>query len=326
MFTVIGEALLDMVQPTVGDTYRALPAGGPLNIAVGLRRLGHPTSMMARLSTGALGQRIRAYAVENGLDLSASPTTDLQATLAFATIDARGQADYDFFVNDTADWGWTAAELANLPTPSRAVHSGSLATILEPGAAEIAEFWADQFSQGDRLLSFDPNIRPMLTGPRETARRTVERFVATSHVVKASDDDLGLLYPDVDPVLSLRTWSDLGPSLVVLTRGPLGCVAVTSDGEVLELPAPPVDVVDTIGAGDAFQAGLLSGLADTERLSPAAVAAMGGDDVGLVLERALAVAALTCTRSGANPPTRAEYEEFGRPARDGRVVGSGVHT
>ena len=98
MFTVLGEALLDMVQPAPGDTYRALPAGGPLNIAVGLRRLGHPTAMMARFSSGALGSRVREFAEASDLDLSASVTTDQQATLAFATVDEQGRATYDFFV------------------------------------------------------------------------------------------------------------------------------------------------------------------------------------------------------------------------------------
>lgn len=308
MFTVLGEALLDMVQPSPGDTYRALPAGGPLNIAVGLRRLGHPTAMMARFSSGALGRRVRQYALDSDLDLSASVTTDQQATLAFATIDAHGRAAYDFFVRDAADWGWTTNELGGLPGTTRAAHTGSLATAIEPGAGVIEDWWETLSRDAEVLLSFDPNIRSALVGSRETAVRRVEAFVARSHVVKASDEDLGWLYPDDHPADAIRRWSRLGPSLAVLTRGPDGCLGVTSRSVEVCLVAPRVAVVDTIGAGDAFQSGLLSALADADQLSPQGASSMSEVDVRRALERALAVAAFTCQRAGANLPTRAEYD------------------
>jgi len=310
VFTVLGEALLDMVQPSPGDTYRALPAGGPLNIAVGLRRLGHTTAMMARFSSGALGMRLRRFALDSGLDLSASVTTDEQATLAFATVDEQGRASYDFFVRDSADWGWTVDELAAVPPATRGIHTGSLATALEPGAGRIVDWWEGQARGGRVLLSFDPNVRPILAGARQTAVRRVERLVSSSHVVKASDEDLGWLYPDLDPADAIRRWARLGPSLAVLTRGPAGCLGVTPDSRDVRIPAPEVAVVDTIGAGDAFQAGLLSGLADAGRLSPRGVSLLSEAVVRRILERALDVAAVTCQRAGANPPTRAEYETF----------------
>ena len=310
MFTVLGEALLDMVQPGPGDIYRALPAGGPLNIAVGLRRLGHPTAMMARFSSGALGTRVREFAAANGLDLAASVTAEQQATLAFATVDGQGRATYDFFVRDSADWGWTEAELAAVPASTRAIHTGSLSAALEPGAARIADWWESHARARDVLLSFDPNVRPALAGRREDAVRRVERFVVSSHVVKASDEDLGWLYPDSDPADVVRHWATLGPSLTVLTRGPEGCVGVTAGLIEVALAAPAVAVVGTIGAGDAFQAGLLSGLADADRLSPNGVSALSEHEVRRVLERALDVAGFTCQRAGADPPTRAEYVAY----------------
>lgn len=308
MFTVLGEALLDLVQPAPGDTYRALPAGGPLNIAVGLRRLGHPTAMMARFSSGALGRRVRRYALDSDLDLSATVTTDQQATLAFATVDGEGRAAYDFFVRDAADWGWTADELAALPDATQAVHTGSLATAIEPGASHIVGWWDTLRDHGHVLLSFDPNIRPALVGARDSAVHRVETLVSRSHVVKASDEDLGWLYPDADPADALRRWARLGPSLAVLTRGPDGCLGVTSGSLEVDLAAPRVSVVDTIGAGDAFQAGLLSALADADHLSPQGVSGLSEVDVRRALERALTVAALTCQRAGASPPTRVEYD------------------
>lgn len=308
MFTVLGEALLDMVQPVPGDTYQALPAGGPLNIAVGLRRLGHPTSMMARFSSGALGDRIRQYAIACDLDLSASVVTDQPVSLAFATIDEGGRASYEFHVRDTADWSWTSEELARFPPESAAIHTGSLATTLEPAAERIVEWWTGLADAGKVVLSFDPNVRPALAGPREAAVRRMERLVAQSHVVKASDEDLAWLYPESPPADAIRRWAQLGPRLAVLTQGPDGAIGVTAAGDVVELPAPEVVVVDTIGAGDAFQAGLLSGLADSGRLTPEAMSRLSGDDVREVLDRALVVAGLTCQRAGANPPTRAEYD------------------
>jgi len=321
LFAVLGEALLDMVQPRPGDTYRALPAGGPLNIAVGLRRLGHPTAMMARFSAGALGARIRKFAVASDLDLSASVTADQQPTLAFATVDAEGRASYDFFVREAADWGWTEVELAAVPEAALALHTGSLATALEPGAVRILAWWESHAGAG-RLLSFDPNVRPDLAGPRQTAVRRVERFVASSNLVKASDEDLAWLYPDIDPVVAVRRWAALGPSLAVLTRGGQGCLGVTSSGVEVSLRAPEVKVVDTIGAGDAFQAGLLSALADAGALAPPALARLGETGVRHALRRALDVAGLTCRRAGADPPTRAEYEAFARQPAGGAGRGT----
>lgn len=308
MFTVLGEALTDMVQPSAGNVYRAMPAGGPLNIAVGLRRLGHPTAMMARFSAGALGERVRRYAVDERLDLSASVVTDEQATLAFATLDESGRASYDFYINGTADWGWTDAELGRVPASSQAVHTGSLAAAVEPGATGISRLWSDLHSVGQVLLSFDPNVRPAIAGARQVAVRRIERLVALSHVVKASDEDLGWLYPDTDPEEAIRGWVGLGPALCVLTRGDEGSLGVTSDLVAVEVAAPQVTPVDTIGAGDAFQAGLLSAIADSGRLSPRTIYALTEDDVQGVLGRAATVAALTCERAGADPPTRAEYE------------------
>ena len=310
MFTVLGEALLDMVQPSPGDVYRALPAGGPLNIAVALRRLGHPTSMMARFSSGALGARLLLHAKESGLDLSASVRTDEQTTLAFATVDEQGRASYDFYVHETADWGWTPVELDALPASSRAVHTGSLATAVEPGASRILDWWSGLAGAGNVLLSFDPNVRPALAGGREVAVRRTEAFVALSDVVKASDEDLSWLYPDRDPEASIRAWASLGPAVAVLTRGPHGCLGVREDGEEAEVAAPTITVVDTIGAGDAFQAGLLSGLAAADRLAPDRIRSLTLEEMSTSLSRAVAVAALTCGRAGADPPTAAAVDDF----------------
>lgn len=308
MFTVIGEALLDMVQPVPGGAFSPRPGGGPMNIAVGLKRLGHPTALMARLSTGALGDIVRHHIEGNELELATCVSTIEQTTLAFATLDEERRASYEFYVEGTADWGWTDEELGSLPPEAAAVHTGSLAAFLAPGADAVLARWQRWNAEGRLLLSFDPNVRPALVGPRPEAVSRVERFVAASHVVKASDEDLEWLYPDQPPDEAVRRWAQIGPELVVMTRGADGCLAVRRDGgAVLERPGRSVAVVDTIGAGDAFESGLLSGLADATDLQPGGVERLSDEDLLTVLDRAIWVSALTCQREGADPPTRAEY-------------------
>lgn len=316
MFTVIGEALLDLVQPTPGGSYDPRPGGGPLNIAVGLQRLGHPTELMARLSRGSLGQLVRRYAEQNGLGLAHAAETDELATLAFATLDQQGRATYEFYVEGTADWGWTAAELSALPAGARAVHCGSLATAITPGADAILRVVQRVHAERSALVSFDPNVRSALVGPRDEAVARVERFVAAAHVVKASDEDLAWLYPNSAALDVLARWIRSGPGLAVLTRGVAGCAAVTAAGAEVDVSGIEVGVADTIGAGDAFMAGLLSGLADADRLHPDAVSALATDDLRDVLQRATVVSALTCERVGADPPTRAEYSAYHRELSD----------
>ncbi len=306
MFAVIGEALLDMVQPVADGPYDARPGGGPLNIAVGLRRLGYPTQLLARLSTGPLGAAVRQHAETNGLDLAGCVDTDDKTTLAFATIDGEGRASYDFYVEGTADWGWTPEELTDIPDSVEVLHTGSLASVIPPGAAVIAGLFTRLHEAGRVLLSYDPNVRPALAGERTVAVATVESFVAHSHVVKTSDEDLDWLYPGESPDDVLRRWSGLGPSLVVMTAGADGCRALAG-GVAIDVPGQSVDVVDTIGAGDAFESGLLAGLADAGLVTPAALPTISPDVASSVLRQATLVAALTCQRAGADPPSRDEY-------------------
>lgn len=310
MFTVIGEALLDLVQPTLEGPYVAQPGGGPLNVAVGLQRLGHPTELMARLSQGSLGQVVRRHAEQNGVGLTHSVPTNDPATLAFASLDQHGHASYEFYVQGTADWGWTAAELAALPAGTRAVHCGSLAAAITPGAEAILATVQSVRAAGKALISFDPNVRPALVGTRLTAVARVEQFVAAAHVVKASDQDLAWLYPDTGALDVLASWLRLGSALVVVTRGAAGCVALTAQRVQVEELAVEVPVEDTIGAGDAFMSGLLSGLADGRRLSPAGVAGISQADLRVALRQASVVSALTCERVGADPPTREECAAY----------------
>jgi fructokinase len=309
VFTVVGEALLDMVQVERGGDFAARPGGGPMNIAIGLQRLGHPTELMARLSTGALGAIVREHVERNGVGLAAAVSTDEQTTLAFASLDEHGRATYDFYVHDTADWGWTITELDRLPPTTQVIHTGSLATAIEPAADAIASLLERLHDAGAVLTSYDPNVRPALVGSRTAAVTQVERLVRAAHVAKASDEDLGWLYPGIPAQDSLHRWSEMGPALVVMTRGPDGCVGLVSGGEPVPVPGRQVQLVDTIGAGDSFSSALLSGLADAGCATPATIGGVTSDVLERVLSRATLAAALTCQRAGADPPTRAELDE-----------------
>ncbi|MEJ7690262.1 MAG: carbohydrate kinase [Nocardioidaceae bacterium] len=307
MSAVIGEVLLDMLQLEPGGPYVAHPGGGPLNVAVGLQRLGHDTSLMARMSTSRLGETVRRYADANGLDLTACVDTDEMLTLAFANVDDEHHTSYDFYVEGTADWAWSDEELTRLPAATTVLHTGSLVTMLAPGAAALARLFTRLRAEGRVLLSFDPNIRPALAGDRADAVSKVESFVACAHVVKASSEDLSWLYPHDDLDAVMGRWLALGPSIVVLTAGKDGCRAVVAGGDTIAVGGESATVVDTIGAGDAFQSGLLSGLLVGGLGSPSALSTITPDQAAAILRRASLVAALTCQRSGADPPSADEY-------------------
>jgi fructokinase len=313
MITVLGEAVVDMVEAAEHGLYRAHPGGSPLNVAVGLARLGHPTALLARISRDAFGRMFREHLTASGVDLSYLVEASQPSTLAVASLDPAGVATYDFWLDGTADWQWTPDELAGpLPVGVVALHTGSMALEVPPGAAVVADLVRREHERSEVTISYDPNIRLSRLGPREAAVRAVEEIVGLADVVKVSADDLAWLLPDEEPAAVARRWAQTGPALVVVTLGGAGAVAATPSGVVVDRPTPPVDVVDTVGAGDAFTSGLLGWLADRGALGSAgrtALAALDQDTVAEALDRAALVAALTCARPGADPPTRAELEQ-----------------
>jgi fructokinase len=303
MLTVLGEAVVDLVAE--GDRrYVAHPGGSPLNVAVGLGRLRQPVSLAARLSRDAFGAMFRAHLADSGVDPRHLVDATQPSTLAVASLDDAGVATYDFWTDGTADWQWTDDELAAVVGDDTvALHTGSIALELEPGAARIVALLG---RVRDRTtISYDPNVRLAKRGPVEAGRAAVERVVGLAHLVKVSAEDLEWLYPGEPPVAAAERWAQAGPGLVVVTLGGDGAVALAPGRRAVHRDAPPVEVVDTVGAGDAFSAGLLGALADRHALG------RGGDglvtvDLPGVLERACLVAAITCSRAGANPPTREE--------------------
>ncbi|MWA02668.1 carbohydrate kinase [Actinomadura sp. LD22] len=286
---VLGEALVDLVGEPGGRRFRADPGGSPANVAVGLARLGADATLLTRLGDDAFGRLVTDHVTASGAALDARPAAF--TSLAIVPVDAAGVPSYDFALS------WDPAPV-RLPPDTAVLHTGSLAAAIVPDAVEAAMREAP-------VVTYDPNVRPAFARDRTAERERVERQVELSDVVKASDEDLAWLYPGTDPAEVARRWHDLGPALVVVTRGPRGCIAINEAG-LIERPAPPVEVVDTVGAGDAFMSGLLSGLLAGGLLDPAKRTALlraGETLLSAPLAKALAAAAYTCARPGADPPT-----------------------
>lgn len=185
--------------------------------------------------------------------------------------------------------------------------TGSLALAMPPGAQALEAFVASEHRRGEVFIAYDPNIRPALAGTRVAETARVERQIALAHLLKASEEDLGWLYPGCDPVEVAHRWQRVCGGWVVVTRGAQGACSILPSGEEVAVPGHAVHVADTIGAGDAFLAGLLAAIADRRLLGPSAHAVLRGltDDVVIqAMSYASTVAAFACTRAGANPPTR----------------------
>lgn len=319
MVCVIGEALIDLVMdPATVDSpgpkgYLAHPGGSPFNVAVGLARLGQPSRLLGRLSRDAFGRQLRAHAEANGVDLRHAVDAAEASTLAVVSLDADRNASYDFYRTGTADWQWSSQELDRMPADTAWIHTGSLASWIEPGAGVIADQLRRRRDRQPVVISYDPNIRPALLPDHDAALAQVETMVGLSDVVKASAEDLDWLYPGQDVGEVLRRWRSLGPSVVVLTDGGRGARFLDAGGDLTTVPSRPVTVVDTVGAGDAFMAGLINALVD------AGFSAGAIEAVPDAVTEAILVAALTCARAGANPPTADELAA----ARDGADSSAG---
>jgi fructokinase len=324
---VLGECLVDLAPaslaaPVAANTppgakdFVAMPGGGPANVAVGLARLQVPCAFAGRFARGGFGPWLHQNLVDNGLDLSFSVPADEAATIALVTLDSHGRATYTFYGETTADWQWAASELPDLASPGLnspaigAVHTGSLALALAPGAGVIASWLTDLRQEGRVVISFDPNVRPAFVGDISRYRDHVTQVVRSSHIVKASTEDVEVMYPGTAPRAVAEGWLALGVPLVVITEGSDGATAYHQNGGSSHCSPPPVEVADTIGAGDAFTSALLAYLSEHGLLSPGAITKMTEAQLGSSITRAVAASALTCTRLGADPPSRLELARF----------------
>jgi fructokinase len=306
MFVVVGEALVDLVGQRGGQTFVAHPGGSPANVALGLARLDVPVTLITRLGHDGLGEMIIEHLRASGVRVNrvnGGGAPDISTSLAIATL-AAGVASYDFRIE------WDMPALAPLPIETRCLHTGSLATALPPGNANVIDLVERERTRGRVTISYDPNVRPALLGDAARARTGIERLVALSDVVKVSDEDLRWLYPDQPDERVAQRWLGLGPALVVVTRGGVGAYAVSANVEV-HRTAVPIDLVDTVGAGDSFTSGLLEALHRADLIGGSrreAVAAIDESTLASVVDAAALTAAITCSRPGADPPTRVEID------------------
>jgi fructokinase len=302
LITVIGEALVDLVPDGAPGSYQAHAGGSPFNVAVALARLGNRTALMARLGDHGFAQILRDRAAAEGIDLGAAARAAEPATLAVVSLGGPGQASYEFYSEGTADWQWTIAELRERPSDSEILHFGSIASWTPPGSKRIDQLVREARAQKAVLVSYDPNIRPAVLASPSRGRTLVERSVRSSHVVKASREDLEWLYPSRSLDEVCAQWNELGAALVVITDGARGAIASREAARPLRQPGREIQVVDTIGAGDSFTGGLLSGLVQRGLHTPERLAAIPESALLEVLGEAVLVSSITCQRAGADPP------------------------
>ena len=295
---VIGEALVDIVTDASGESTEHI-GGSPANVAVGLARLDHTVDFATWLGDDERGTRISGHLRRHGVHVLPESLEAERTSVAAATLDQGGAATYDF------DLLWGLPEVALAPGTSH-VHTGSIATVLQPGAQSVTAALRAVREVG--TVSYDPNIRPTIMGDLDDVRTRVEELVGLSDVVKASDDDLALLYPDQSPEQVLARWVGLGAGMALATLGGEGVIyRVASDEQTVTEPAPADRVVDTVGAGDSFMAGLVSGLVVAGLLGdPGARERLQGatlEDVKPAVDRGLATSAITVGKAGAYAPS-----------------------
>ncbi len=299
---VIGEALIDgVIHP--GKQISEYPGGSPANVALGLARLGRSVDLATWFGADPHGAQLRTHFKVGGVRLVPGSDRAERTSTAIATLDDSGAATYEFDVE------WHVPEV-HLDTGVGVVHTGSIATMLPPGAQGVLEIIhaAAEFS----TISYDPNPRPSIMGPPEEIRERVEAFVSASDIVKVSDEDLRWLYSDQVEEEVARRWATQGPSMVVLTKGAAGAMAFTSSTIEVEVPAPQTVVVDTVGAGDSFTSGLLDALWSANLLGAqrrSDLRAIDRDTLTSAIEWATHCAAITVSRAGANPPRREEVSK-----------------
>ncbi|MET3934644.1 carbohydrate kinase [Arthrobacter sp. OAP107] len=304
LVTVIGESLVDIIddplrENTAPETH---PGGSPLNVAVGCARLDLRTKLITHFAEDPYGHTIADHLDSNGVETIVGGS--LPTSTALASLDATGAAQYTFSIS----WDINGASIAALAAVENSlhVHTGSIATVLPPGNKSVRGLI--EAARPHATISFDPNCRPGISPDAAAAREQAEDFVAASDIVKASDEDLLWLYPDRSLEESMAAWLEFGPSLVVLTCGAHGPVILTRQGRV-QTTGESITVADTVGAGDSFMAGLISGLAQMGALGAlgrSRLHSLSTEELLVLAAYANRAAAITCSRQGANPPTSDE--------------------
>ena len=306
MFVVAGEALMDVFTGATTPTGIALDArigGSPLNVAFGLARMGQRVAFLGGLSSGELGNRLADALRAEGVSLDAVHRSAAPTTISLIGVDARGVPEYAFYGTGAADRTLPLAALDRMPPDARLLHVGSYTMVVgETAATQRALI---ERVRGKMVVSYDPNLRLNVEPDLAVWREALEWMLPRTDVLKLSDEDLGILYPGIDPAAFAADCLGKGAGMVALTRGSKGAFAWHASG-VCEVPPVVVDVIDTVGAGDTFQAALLARLDELGALTPAGVRGMGAATLLDAMRFAAQAAAITCSRRGADLPRRAE--------------------
>lgn len=306
MFLICGEALYDVF--LASETSRGLRldahmGGSPFNVAVGLARLSRRVGLLAGLSTDSLGRHLEKVLTEEGVETAFLARKDGPTTLAYVGVDAEGLTQYTFYGRGAADRLVTLDDLPEMPDARTGIHFGSYSLVVEPTGTSFLSLAKRE--HGKRLISLDPNVRLTIEPDLELWRRRADAFAGLADVIKVSDEDLGHLYPGESFESVARRWRARGVALVVVTRGELGATAFLRD-EVYQASGRAVTVVDTVGAGDTFEAALLCGLEELGKASRAGLGALTMSECKRITDFAILAAAITCSRRSADLPRRAD--------------------
>src|SRR5438105_10806622 len=305
MFIVCGEALLDVfsngVTPT-GFAFDARIGGSPFNLALGLARMGQPVGFFGGMASGFVGERLLQALADEGVQTASVARLDAPATLSVVGLDAHGVPSYAFYGERCADRLLPLSALAQVPAAS-VFHVGSYTMVVEPVASTLRALIERE--RGRSLIAYDPNVRLNVEPDLRRWNEVLDWMVARAHLVKISDEDLALLRPGVAAADIVAQWLAAGVALVVVTRGGEGASAWTAHQQV-EVPAVPCTLVDTVGAGDSFQAALLASLAEQQALTPEALRGLDAAALSSALSMAARAAAITCSRRGADLPRRTD--------------------
>lgn len=299
MYLVCGEALFDMFAQ--GERNQnlelvAYPGGSPFNVAIGLTRLGHRAALFTGLSTDVLGRRLHDLLAREGVCRDYLVDKSQRTTLVLVALDAAGVPQYSFYGDGCADRVLVPADLPALADHISGLHFGSYTLVTDPTASTY--FALAERERGRRLISLDPNVRPTVEPDMRVWRERVAQWRRLADIIKVSEEDLGLLHPGRELGEIAQEWLQAPTQLLVVTRGAAGSLGYNAQGCV-EIPAAEVSVVDTVGAGDSFQAALLSQLPDSSSLREASASLQ---QLERVLGYATRAAAITCSRLGSNPP------------------------
>ena len=301
MIICCGEALIDMLprQSTLGEAAYAPYAGGAIfNTAIALGRLGIPTGFFTGLSDDMLGDVLRETLTASNVDFSHCVISSRPTTVAFVKL-VNGSATYAFYDENTAGRMITTADLPEFGGDVEALHFGAISLIPDPCGATYEALLAREHAS--RVISLDPNIRPGFIKDKEAHRARILRMAGQSDIIKFSDEDLDWFGMQGGHDALAEKWLGMGPKLVVITRGAEGAVGYTKRLKA-EVPSERVTVVDTVGAGDTFDAGVLASLKRDNLLTKAEVASLDEKAVRNALALAAKAAAVTVSRAGANPP------------------------